>query len=713
MSWSHVQDAPGSNGTANSGSASSLSTGAFGSQPATGSYVIVFVSGWSSSATPTVTCTDNAATPNTYTQLILKAGTTSQYSGYAFVALFVATINSLPVSGNLNPKVSLAPTGALTLSASNFSGGSTTTDGSSGNAGNATTPTAGSITTTNAGDLLLAVVSVNDGMSATPPTNYTAAGTDTATNQPGQGCWRIPGTTVTGNDPQWSGNSDNSQWAAAQAALQPPSTAVPTMDWSTPSDRPRFQAEPVRPYRGDGLPPQSFFVDLALLDAGRSAVPLPRFAKGFRSTDPGTQSLLTVYPPVLPLEDGWQRRPRHFFAAADPGADSFVLPAAPPPVPTLPWQTEERRRPVRPFRAADPGSDPLLTAWPPLLPISSETAALRPRRPLPLDPGTPSLALLPFAFAPIQEEAALRLPRWPRFLDPGAQSLVVSPPPPPPPLVLGWETDRGEALTLRRPFRASDDDQGWFIWPLPPQLPLPSPPPIAPPLVSGEAPAPSYPLADAVDDDTEQAILLLWQAAGDIDPETCVDDDTEQAILLLWELSVQFSELFSQLPRTGRQKPTAPGADVGAVGPYAIIDSRLLRTELIAADSLGSYGWNDYRTVTITVYGLRKDVVEGVALILAVFNRRLGAPGKPALSYPSGARFVRWWPVGNAVIEEDKDTKAGKDVWKGTIRAEVWSVRDELSAGPGGATGNFGDTSKEEAAPTGAPGLSDQIGDKD
>jgi hypothetical protein len=156
----------------------------------------------------------------------------------------------------------------------------------------------------------------------------------------------------------------------------------------------------------------------------------------------------------------------------------------------------------------------------------------------------------------------------------------------------------------------------------------------------------------------------------------CIDDDTEQAVLNLWQQDAAgLMGLFKQLPRTGRLKSTAPGADIQATGPYATVDSQLARREIIAADARGQFGWNDYRNVTITVYGVRADVVKAAQLFSSLFNRLIGTPlGRP-FTLPSGARFVRWWPQGDVAIEEDKDSKAGKDVWKAIAKAEVWSVR--------------------------------------
>lgn len=153
-----------------------------------------------------------------------------------------------------------------------------------------------------------------------------------------------------------------------------------------------------------------------------------------------------------------------------------------------------------------------------------------------------------------------------------------------------------------------------------------------------------------------------------------IDDDTEQAILALWRQTPALVALCPQ-PATGRLKSTTPGADVQAAGVTVQVDCQFDSRQLAFADPKGSAPWNDNRKATITIRGVRADVTKAAAAVLDVFGRKLGAPGQPALTYPSGARFIRWWPTNQAAIEEDKDTKAGKDVWKATIEAKVWSVR--------------------------------------
>lgn len=193
----------------------------------------------------------------------------------------------------------------------------------------------------------------------------------------------------------------------------------------------------------------------------------------------------------------------------------------------------------------------------------------------------------------------------------------------------------------------------------------PSPPPPPPPLSGGQQPAVQVPTADVVDDDTLKAVLALWRTAGDVDPVEAIDDDTEAAAIALWEKAVQLSELFRSPPRTGRLKSTAPGQDVATSGPYAVIDCKLEGRQ-----QAGGGSWIDRRRVTITIYGIRADVVQGTALVRAVFNN------KTQLTYPSGAKFMALTPDGDAHLEEDKDSKAGKDVWRSTLSFITWSVRN-------------------------------------
>lgn len=180
---------------------------------------------------------------------------------------------------------------------------------------------------------------------------------------------------------------------------------------------------------------------------------------------------------------------------------------------------------------------------------------------------------------------------------------------------------------------------------------------------------------EVVDADTEAAIVRLWKTAGDIQPVELVDNDTERAVLSLWRSAMQLPSLFKRDPQTGRLKSLDPGADVQTSGPYAVLDCQLDSRKLAYADQKATAFWNDYRKVTITIYGTRADVVQAAGAVMAIFNRKLGAQGQRTLTYPSGARFIRWEPTNQVHIEEDRDTKAGRDVWRAVIEAKVWSIR--------------------------------------
>lgn len=177
-----------------------------------------------------------------------------------------------------------------------------------------------------------------------------------------------------------------------------------------------------------------------------------------------------------------------------------------------------------------------------------------------------------------------------------------------------------------------------------------------------------------------------------------VDDDTLQGVLAAWKADRTLSALFPLPPATGRIKSTQPGQDVQASGPTAVIDcAQGPRPNERFAQGGAVLVRNDYRKVTITLRGTRADVVAGVKGVLATFNRALGTSSGAPFSLPSGARFIRWWPLNDGEIKEDDSTKAGRDVWQGIVLGEVWTIRTEgaevLPPSPpeiGGLTGTLG-----------------------
>lgn len=196
--------------------------------------------------------------------------------------------------------------------------------------------------------------------------------------------------------------------------------------------------------------------------------------------------------------------------------------------------------------------------------------------------------------------------------------------------------------------------------PPPPVIVIPPPPP---------APEPALPLPGglSIDNDTLAAVKALWTTAptASVADAAAIDDDTLRAVRLIWMADpILLPVLFTEPIRAGRLKSTP---DRVLKMPYAQATSELLRRE-----SAGTGGaWHDHRKVTIKVWGLKDDVVSAIAVLTGIFNLFT------TLVYPSGARFIRWWPDGDAKLYQDEATKDGQDVWVGEIVGDVWSIRSQ------------------------------------
>lgn len=137
-----------------------------------------------------------------------------------------------------------------------------------------------------------------------------------------------------------------------------------------------------------------------------------------------------------------------------------------------------------------------------------------------------------------------------------------------------------------------------------------------------------------------------------------IDNDTLEAVREAWLANAGLPALFNEPPQAGiLRSPQSL--------PYAHLQSTLSRRHLIGTG--GSF--DDYRRVTITVRGLKHQVVAALGQVNSHFNL------STVLAYPSGARFLRWWPDGDSRLEQDREAKDGRDIWTGTVEAEVWSVR--------------------------------------
>ncbi len=165
-------------------------------------------------------------------------------------------------------------------------------------------------------------------------------------------------------------------------------------------------------------------------------------------------------------------------------------------------------------------------------------------------------------------------------------------------------------------------------------------------------------LGTFVDYDTLAAVRAFWQAAGVVEIGEYIDAETVEAIRNLWNMQASLPQLFDRPLQSGRLKP-------GQASTYAVCSS-----ELDHAESAGTGGaWHDYRRVKIKVYGVLGDVVTAIRAINAIFTQ------DTVLTYPSGDRFMRWWPAGSDKLEQDPATKGGQDIWIGTVEATVWSIR--------------------------------------
>lgn len=152
-------------------------------------------------------------------------------------------------------------------------------------------------------------------------------------------------------------------------------------------------------------------------------------------------------------------------------------------------------------------------------------------------------------------------------------------------------------------------------------------------------------MADAIDDDTLAAVVALW--------------GTNQALAKLFPAGLQAGRLHS--PK-----------DAPLPIPNAQVACEFAREDLAYSYRL------DRRKVTLTMRGVKADVVAGLKAALATFSRDMGnpvIPQTPGLTYPSGARFVRWWPLDSGKLEQEEATRQGQDVWRGIITGEATSAR--------------------------------------
>ena len=150
-----------------------------------------------------------------------------------------------------------------------------------------------------------------------------------------------------------------------------------------------------------------------------------------------------------------------------------------------------------------------------------------------------------------------------------------------------------------------------------------------------------------------------------------VDQDTERGVQAAWATdTTTLPALFPHGLVTGRLKSLIPGSDVVAGTPTANLDCQLDSRVALAFGAI----WLDKRKVTITVRGVRADVVTAMGVLRGIFNSNLGQGGTP-FSLPSGAPFLLWETRQDTSVQEDEATKAGRDVWQGILEALCWTER--------------------------------------
>lgn len=151
-----------------------------------------------------------------------------------------------------------------------------------------------------------------------------------------------------------------------------------------------------------------------------------------------------------------------------------------------------------------------------------------------------------------------------------------------------------------------------------------------------------------------------------------VDEDTLEAVVALWSSDPQkvLGGLFAEPIQSGELKP-------GRAMPYAHVQCQ---QGTKPNERMTGGVRQDYRKVTITVWADKAGAIKGGQAVLATFNLKLQPTeaGQPTLTYPSGARFIRWWPLNDGKLEERRaQKKGGLDMWTATLEGEIWSVRTD------------------------------------
>jgi len=129
------------------------------------------------------------------------------------------------------------------------------------------------------------------------------------------------------------------------------------------------------------------------------------------------------------------------------------------------------------------------------------------------------------------------------------------------------------------------------------------------------------------------------------------------AVRALWLATPALMMLLGE-PHAGRLKS-------GQTSIYAHLKCELDRRELFGT----GLAWSDRRRVTLSIVGTEDEVRTALGAVHEVFNLRT------TLTYPSGSRFLSWWPEFSDRLFQDETTRRGEDIWVGECVGIVWSVR--------------------------------------
>lgn len=144
-----------------------------------------------------------------------------------------------------------------------------------------------------------------------------------------------------------------------------------------------------------------------------------------------------------------------------------------------------------------------------------------------------------------------------------------------------------------------------------------------------------------------------------------INDDVQAALVARWDATEDLVAVAGTL-KAGRLPSPQP-----AVYAHVLVEKGRDNERMTG----GIY--HDYRNVTLTVRGKKASVVSAMAIALGVFNNRLGVAGQATLTMPSGARFIRFRPLNDGDKRLEETQKDGEEIWAGSIRAEIWSVRED------------------------------------